>query len=274
MRTALLPLAIFFSLLVTLQLNAAIVERDFLVPGDGLLIYDDENQREWLDLTYTLDADLATIQTQMEPGELLDGFKFATLNDVESFSLSAEVLWQDAERVLDPLAISPNLLPGPIVRPINSADEAKELFDLLGNVFTVEITESFVARPFFSVFGAFGLNDLSYDSSFSITDFFRYSFGQIADEIIDEAPRFNGTSVTVFSYDSASPTRGSLETQGISGGFGGIAMGLPEGFDGGPLVTGDQGPFWLFRTAAIPEPSSIVLLIIGAVVLFSQRRRC
>ncbi len=115
-------------------------------------------------------------------------------------------------------------------------------------------------------------NDFFYDSSFFITDLFRYSFGQIADEIIDEEPLFNGKSVTVFFYDSESPSRGSLELQDASDGFGGIATGLPEWIDGVPQATGDTGPFWLFRTT-VPEPTTIVLLTIGVVAALSIRAR-
>ncbi|MCC6493694.1 MAG: hypothetical protein IT424_11825 [Pirellulales bacterium] len=35
-------------------LQAAVIERDWKTPGDGLLTYDDVNKREWLDLSQTL----------------------------------------------------------------------------------------------------------------------------------------------------------------------------------------------------------------------------
>ncbi len=38
---------IFITLLATFPLHAAVIEHDFLTPGDGLLTYDDVNQREW-----------------------------------------------------------------------------------------------------------------------------------------------------------------------------------------------------------------------------------
>lgn len=38
-------------LLMSTQIHAAVIERDWKTPGDGLLTYDDVNKREWLDLT-------------------------------------------------------------------------------------------------------------------------------------------------------------------------------------------------------------------------------
>ena len=41
-------------LLLPTSLNAAVIERDWQTPGDGLLTFDTVNQREWLDLSETL----------------------------------------------------------------------------------------------------------------------------------------------------------------------------------------------------------------------------
>ena len=86
MRTPVAALLLAF--LPTLPLHAAVVEHDFLAPGDGLLTYDDINQREWLDLPYVFTS-LDNIKSKMVPGEFLEDFKFATEEDVRNLNLSA-----------------------------------------------------------------------------------------------------------------------------------------------------------------------------------------
>ena len=50
--THILKLAAALALvLAAVQSQAAVFERDWLAPGDGLLTYDDVNKREWLDLS-------------------------------------------------------------------------------------------------------------------------------------------------------------------------------------------------------------------------------
>ena len=80
--------AFLLILLATLPLHAAVVEHDFLAPGDGLLTYDDVNQREWLDLSYAYTS-LDNIKSKMVPGEFLEDFLFATKDDVRALHLSA-----------------------------------------------------------------------------------------------------------------------------------------------------------------------------------------
>lgn len=70
--------------LFSLSGHAALMETDYLNEGDGLLIYDDVNQREWLDVTATtgISADAALALH----GE--EGFRLATSADV--FQLYSE----------------------------------------------------------------------------------------------------------------------------------------------------------------------------------------
>jgi hypothetical protein len=54
MRTIALRIAAYLVLSVAAtQAEAAVFERDWKAPGDGLLTYDDVNQRVWLDLSET-----------------------------------------------------------------------------------------------------------------------------------------------------------------------------------------------------------------------------
>lgn len=81
---------------------AAVIEHDWHTPGDGLLTYDDVNQREWLDLTQTIlrDFDSGTlgvegaynsIVAQTGPGDLFEGFTPASYADVAQLARSAGI---------------------------------------------------------------------------------------------------------------------------------------------------------------------------------------
>lgn len=88
-------LAYFLSCLLGMAplLNAAVSERDFLAPGDGLLTYDDINQQEWLDLTATLDWSLAELYEAIAPHGPLRGFSIATVEDLVGLANSANLEW-------------------------------------------------------------------------------------------------------------------------------------------------------------------------------------
>lgn len=84
-----------------LDLSAAVVERDWKVPGDGLLTYDDMNRREWLDLSLTVLSDqipgadllekLDYVTDQLAPGGLFEDFTFAKSADVLALATSAGI---------------------------------------------------------------------------------------------------------------------------------------------------------------------------------------
>jgi hypothetical protein len=44
--------------------GAAVIQHDWKTPGDGLLTYDDVNQREWLDLSQTLQSSQFPVANQ------------------------------------------------------------------------------------------------------------------------------------------------------------------------------------------------------------------
>ena len=85
--------------------EAAVFERDWLAPGDGLLTFDDVNHREWLDLTYLLEEypfrdpsilrdpenRLEAILPELNVGGSLEGFQIASSGDVVALALSAGV---------------------------------------------------------------------------------------------------------------------------------------------------------------------------------------
>jgi hypothetical protein len=80
--------------------NAAVFERDWTSPGDGLLTFDDVNQREWLDMSVSrlnqfsgarLEDRYQNAITEIAPGGLFDGFMVAKRVDVVELAESAGV---------------------------------------------------------------------------------------------------------------------------------------------------------------------------------------
>ena len=68
-------------------------ERD-LVPGsgDGLLTFDDVNQREWLDLTESILVNFPDgAVNELEPGGVFEDFTWATAEDVRSLAESGGI---------------------------------------------------------------------------------------------------------------------------------------------------------------------------------------
>lgn len=74
---------------------AAVFEHDWQDPNDGLLTYDDVNQREWLDLSETLLVDWGldpnNVVAQLGPGGYFQGFEFAKSADVIALAESAGI---------------------------------------------------------------------------------------------------------------------------------------------------------------------------------------
>jgi hypothetical protein len=80
---------------------AAVVSRDWKTPGDGLLTYDDVNQREWLDLSQTVldsqfpgndrEAKYQYVIGQTGAGGFFEGFTPANVADVMMLAASAGI---------------------------------------------------------------------------------------------------------------------------------------------------------------------------------------
>jgi hypothetical protein len=76
--------------------DAAIFQRDWKAPGDGLLTYDDVNQRVWLDVTESQlskfpEPRLDNALAELAPGGMFNGFTFAKRNDVFALAQSAGI---------------------------------------------------------------------------------------------------------------------------------------------------------------------------------------
>jgi hypothetical protein len=107
-RTLISLLVVLFLLAAGSEsLSAAVIERDWKTPGDGLLTYDTANKREWLDLSQTIlddrfpgsGADFLEIREaryqyvvgQAVPGGLFDGFTVAKSVDAITLAQSAGI---------------------------------------------------------------------------------------------------------------------------------------------------------------------------------------
>jgi hypothetical protein len=81
--------------------DAAMFERDWKTPGDGLLTFDNVNQREWLDLSQTLLSDqfagattterYQSVLGELAPGGLFEEFTYANRADVIGLAQSAGI---------------------------------------------------------------------------------------------------------------------------------------------------------------------------------------
>ncbi|MEO0530943.1 MAG: hypothetical protein AAF266_10275, partial [Planctomycetota bacterium] len=77
--------ATLLALLLATQLaNAGVVSRDLFEPGDGLLTYDDVNQRKWLDFTVTAGLTSDALLAALENDLTLQGFQVAASSDVNN----------------------------------------------------------------------------------------------------------------------------------------------------------------------------------------------
>ena len=96
MKRKLILSLVVISLLVANKSPAAVFERDWKESGDGLLTYDDVNQREWLDLGETIIADFSggydEIMSEVERGGIFDGFTVANGDDVSALAESAGII--------------------------------------------------------------------------------------------------------------------------------------------------------------------------------------
>ena len=77
----------------------AVIESDWRMPGDGLLTHDLESRMEWLDLTESqltnpsghIQEALDALIVEMEPGGRLEGFEFASQDELQAFAESAGI---------------------------------------------------------------------------------------------------------------------------------------------------------------------------------------
>ena len=71
-------------LLVSGQINAALIERDWQTTGDGLITYDASTGLEWLDLTATADMTYNEVTSQLGVGGGFEGWHYASTSHVSA----------------------------------------------------------------------------------------------------------------------------------------------------------------------------------------------
>jgi len=262
-----LALVTAFLISTTSILNAAVFERDFLAPGDGLLTFDDVTQREWLDLTETLDWSLSQLSEAIAPQGPLKDFSLATVEDIAGMAASAGVEW----------------LPPGQPFPVAEGNAASNLIDLAGTILDysnfyrdyiddldgIDSTgPTIVYDDEGNVVGiAVDLDDLHV---FNILDVFEMlGLRAAAGLAVAKSPQ-EGLLVDTFKLISVISienriTPGAinrpLNEPSVGGGILSDLQAFPE-----PIV----GPFWLVR-AAVPEPSAAAILTTGLICVFSRK---
>jgi hypothetical protein len=100
------------TLLLSNYSSAAIISTDWQVEGDGLITHDTDTGLEWLDLTFTANLSYNFVDTQLNVGGLLEGFRYAT--SAEVFDLLAEwdiVFPSTSLGITNTAGLDPGLIP-------------------------------------------------------------------------------------------------------------------------------------------------------------------
>ncbi len=82
----------FVALMGLAGVQAALVERDFESAGDAQLTYDTETGLEWLDLPLTAGLSFNDMSLLLAPGQIYEGFRLATFEDVAALFENAGIL--------------------------------------------------------------------------------------------------------------------------------------------------------------------------------------
>ncbi len=85
---------LFALLLIASPVGAAVFSRDLYESGDGLLTYDDVNQREWLDFSVTAGLSFDELALLISPVGPLAGFQLATKGDTYDLFKTNDVMIQ------------------------------------------------------------------------------------------------------------------------------------------------------------------------------------
>ena len=218
---------------LTTNVEGAFLERDFLSTGDGLLTYDTENHREWLDLTYTNFVPIDVIRTEMRTGRFLEGFTFATLEDIQELLRSEEITWEDAY-VADKFGFPSTLF-----------------IELFSEVASLKYEyENVTTRGKGSI----------------IT---RYSFGKFATLSESGEYFFDGTSVSV-TYRESYPKPNVRYPDGFNSSY--EKQVLTKSTEWPYLSDSEHGPYFMYRSS-IPEPNSFSLLCLMLLLYGLAQRK-
>lgn len=73
------------ALVLSTNVNAAIISTDWLTSGDNLITQDTDSGLEWLDLTATLGRSYNDISSKFSTGNEFSGWRYATSNELAGF---------------------------------------------------------------------------------------------------------------------------------------------------------------------------------------------
>ena len=217
---------LLISLCLTSFASAGVSERDLFEPGDGLLTFDDESGREWLDPIATTfpSSSLADFLETLSSDDRYAGFEFATVEDIRELATSFEAPFVEdsSQFFLVPDNLSPLLL---------------EHLD-----WNIELTGG--------ILGAIR---------------YTYGLVATSEGMVIGGQHFDGTSVYVPQPAGVSEIVPGAINQPI-GPSNSLLAGSYFRVSNEPLRTGPDGEivyaFWLFRDAtAVPEPSTAWLTL-------------
>ena len=75
---------ILICVLCSCNISAELITRDWLAEGDGLITYDSEGMKEWLDITVTKTMSFDDVTNELSSGGRFAGFRYATASDLIS----------------------------------------------------------------------------------------------------------------------------------------------------------------------------------------------
>lgn len=84
-------LTLLLATALALPATAGVVSRDLFEPGDGLLTYDEVNQREWLDFEATRQMTLLEVLNSFYYLSRDQGFRFAESQDIADLARSTSI---------------------------------------------------------------------------------------------------------------------------------------------------------------------------------------
>lgn len=252
---------------------SGVISRGFLKPDDGLLTYDNQHEREWLDFAVTKGKSLEEVQALLLPGGILEGFEFASRSDVAGLTVSANVLSSVHE-------LSPAVyLPGEPRQP--AKPHSDDLIGLLGSSEIQSLVRTENLRLDYQVVTEIS-GSLDREVTGGVVSPRRHELGdRLAGPTVvrimrqaelsislDDGPRNASQysfSLSPYSYQEE---RNYFFTGYLKSPSGAIEWSLPPD---DPLLTS----YWLFREASsVPEPlAAWLLLLAGGLLATASRRR-
>ena len=72
-------------------INADLIERDWINPGDNSVLYDTDTGLDWLDLDQTAGFSYNTVSSELGSGATYEGFRYASQEDLFTLFQNANI---------------------------------------------------------------------------------------------------------------------------------------------------------------------------------------